>query len=69
MIARKVGEECAVEVKSGDTFLSDSVAADLHESIFATGIHHPAQQTVQFKRVRRGMGGRNGFVLNIIDDR
>ena len=67
VIPREVGEQRAVEIQSGDTLLRDGVGGDLHERVFASGVHHPSQQTVQLNRVRRRVRRRNGFVLDIID--
>ena len=67
MIACEIREQCSVKVQACDALLCYGMAADFHERIFAPSIRHAAQQAVQFDGIRRGMGGRYRFVLDIID--
>ena len=69
MIAREVGEECSVEVETGDALLGDGVRRDLHEGMGAARVDHAAKEAVEFDGVGRGMGGGDGFGLDIVDDR
>ena len=69
MIAREVGEECSVEVESCYALLGDGVRGDLHEGMGAARIDHAAKEAVEFDGVGRGMGGGDGFGLDIVDDR
>ena len=39
---------------------------DFHKCVFATGIGHPAQQAVEGDRIRGGMFGRYGPVVDAV---
>ena len=67
MVAREVGEECAVEIESRDALLSNGVATDFHEGVRTTGIHHATEQAVEFKCVWRCVRGGNRLFVHIID--
>ena len=68
MIAREVGEECAIVVEPRNTLLRDGVAADFHEGVLAACVQHAAQQSVEFEGIWRGVRGGDGLVINVVAD-
>ena len=46
-----------------------AVRRHLHETVFAAGLHHAGQQSIQCNRIGRGVVGRNHRILDTVFDR
>ena len=69
MVTREVGEHGTSELQSGNTLLCNTVAADFHESVPASGFHHLCEQGIECKRIGRSVSRRIGSTVHIIDNR
>ena len=66
VVTGQIGEDASREFQSADTLLVDGMARAFHKGILAAGLHHLAEQCIQFDRIWRGMVGRNSFPFNIV---
>ena len=66
VVAREVGEDAADKLQPADALLRNGVGTDFHKCVFATGIGHFALQAVEGDRIRGGMFGRYGPVVDVV---
>lgn len=66
VVTRKVGEDTSGKLQAANALLCDGVGTDFHKCVFASGVCHLAQQAVEGNRVRSGMLGRNGLVVDVV---
>lgn len=66
MVAGQISENTAGKLQTADALLGNGMGTDFHEGILAAGICHFSEQAVQGYRVRGGVFGRYGLVVDVI---
>ena len=66
MVAGQIREDAAGKLQTADALLGNGVGTDFHEGVLAAGIGHFTKQAVQGYRVRGGVFGRYGLVVDVI---
>jgi hypothetical protein len=58
MILTEIGEQSVIKAQRPDPLLGKGMGRYLHDQVTHPRIGHFPKQTIEYKRLRRGMGGR-----------